>query len=137
MSAQNDAIGRVFLFQCKHGPSQTRFTGRYQLRRYTTESRVVVVWKTLLQSLPQEPSPYVRLHGQGWVVMQSNGAAAASKLSTSVQTFARYHAESKTGVEFTPEQAQQNAELMALVEFVTTAMEQCGEFPAQMATRLQ
>lgn len=131
MSAQNDSIGRVFLFQCLHGPSQTRFTGRYQLRRYTTDRRVVIAWKTLLQSLPQEPRPHVRLHGHGWVVMQS--AAAAGKQSTSVQTFARYYAESKAGVEFTPEQAQQNAVLMALIEFVTTAMEQCGEFPVHMS----
>lgn len=117
-------MDNAFLFQCEHGPSQASFTGRFQLRRYTTDERVVIVWKTLLQSSPQ-----LRLHGQGWVEIKS---VAASAPSTSIHTFARYYADCEAKGVWTPA-AQQNAELRVLIEFVTRAMENYGAFPSHSA----
>lgn len=122
----------VFLFRCKYGATQTQFSGRYQLKRFTSQERVVIVWKTLLYSSPRHSSPQLQLHGRGWVVIQSADATDESA-ATSIKTFARYHPESDGEDAFTPEQAQHNVDLRALIEFVTCAMEGYGAFPTHTA----
>lgn len=112
----------TFLFRKRSSPST--FSGRFQLARYATDDRVVVVWKSLMYSPPYDVSPQVRLRGRGWVVIKS---ASSEHSSTSIQTFARYYPESDVADDWTPEQAQQDANIRILIEFVTCAMEGYSE----------
>lgn len=134
VTAQNDSVSSVFLFQSTNGLSQTQFNGQYLLRRYVTAERVVLVWKTLLQSALDDTSSRLQLHGQGWFVIQSASSTDdGSTPSTSVLTFAQYDVDTSARVFSRREQMQQNAELRVLIEYVTSVMEKYGAFPAHMA----
>lgn len=80
----------------------------------------------------------LQVSGRGWAVIQgpstkNNLASSASILATNIQAVARFYPESKLGVVLTPDQINDDADLRALVDFVTYAGKGYAEFPTQMA----
>lgn len=123
-------MSSTFHFKLKQGPAQTQFRGQYQLQRYTTCERIVIVWRSVVYSSEYDPSSQLRLHGQGWVVIKSVNANPESPPCTSIQLVARYHPET---VNLASDAASGNADMRVLIDFTTCAMESYGCLPTHVA----
>lgn len=136
----NETKGLTFSFHSREGPSRTRFHGHYLLRRYTTRERVVIVWKMLVESDGPLDSLQLQVSGRGWAVIEGpstkdNLASSPSIPTTNIQAVARFYPESKLDVELNPDQINDDADLRALVDFVTFAGKGYAAFPTQMALK--
>lgn len=94
----------------------------------------MITWKVLVRPegrSSREGCSHLQLRGRGWAVFHSITTAQDTP-STSIQTIARFFPESTLHAALTLDHVQHDADLKALVEFVTCAAEGYAAFTSHV-----
>lgn len=123
-------IGCTFRFQPKHDPSSKWFRGQYLQRRYKTNGRDVILWKSVLETTAS-PAERLRMAGSGWIVIQHEDST--DSLSTSVQMLSRFSpsTELQNGIGAIQENPH-DERVSIMSDFVLLVSEAYTEVAAQM-----
>lgn len=133
-SVLDDLIGCTFRFRPKHDPSSNWFRGQYLQRRYKTSDRVVIVWKSLLESTERVstgPTERLRMTGSGWIVIQNDGSEGSA--STCAQLLSRFNpgTELQSGIGAIQD-AHHDARVSVMTDFVLLVSEGYADIAAQL-----
>lgn len=119
----------VFSMQPTSDLSSFQFHGKYQARRYTSDKRVVVVWRVIVEphELYAQAPAHLRIRGRGCTVFESSESHGG--MATSLRVASTFYPENRD-VDWN--QARQDPCARALIKTVMHVVKRMSTITAEL-----